>query len=76
MKPISLYVQDPAYADFKALSERDGRPIAELIRQAMVEYLERERRTARSVLDLAPHPSGALLLPWSREEIFEEMSKR
>ena len=75
MRTISIHVPEPAYLEFKAVAERDGRPVAELIRQAMAAYLERERRSGRSVLDLPPHPSGALLRPWSREEILEEMSQ-
>ena len=75
MKSISIHVPEPAYREFKLIATREGRPVAELIRQAMAEYLERESRSGRSVLDLAPHPSGALLLPWSRDELLEEMSQ-
>ena len=61
MKTISLYVAEPTYDEFKSLSTRSGRPIAEHIRQAMEEYLEREQRDQRSILDLAPWASGAPL---------------
>jgi predicted transcriptional regulator len=61
MKTISIYVAEPTYAEFKSLSSRTGRPVAEHIRQAMEEYLQREQREQRSILDLAPHASGGML---------------
>ena len=49
------------------------RPVAELIRQAMAEYIQRRRKAAHSIADLAAHASGRLLLPWNRSEILDEM---
>lgn len=57
----------------KTLAAERGRPVAELIRQAMDEYLERHRRSRKSVLDRRPHDSGPLLEGWTREEVLEEM---
>jgi len=76
MKAISLHVPDPAYQELKALAARSGRPVAELIRQSMEEYLQRERTTGRSVLDLAPHKSGRLKSPWTRTALLDEMRGR
>ncbi len=76
MKSISIYVPEKAYQEFKAISERDGRPVAELIRQAMAEFLKREGQTRRSILDIPPHPSGKMLKRWTRAEVFDEMVKR
>ncbi|MDA2925087.1 ribbon-helix-helix domain-containing protein [Acidobacteria bacterium AH-259-L09] len=76
MKAISIHVPERDYGEIKSLSARVGRPVAELIRQAMAEYLERQRRTARSILDLPPHRSGDLLKTWSRTEVLDEMLKR
>ncbi len=75
MKSISLHVPDAAYQELKSLAGRQGRPVAELIRQAMLDYLERDRRE-RSVLDLAPHRSGRLKRAWTRSDIAEEMLGR
>lgn len=75
MKSISLHVPDTAYQELKSLAGRQGRPVAELIRQAMLDYLERDRRE-RSVLDLPPHPSGRLKRTWTRAEIADEMGRR
>lgn len=74
MKSISLYVSEKAYQEFKAVASREERPVAELIRQAMAEYLTRERQNGGSVLDIVPHESGALLTGWTRDEIFDEMT--
>jgi hypothetical protein len=60
----------------KSLASERGRPVAELIRQAMEEYLERERGRRVQLLDRAPHASGRLLRPWTREELFDEMVNR
>lgn len=73
MKPISLHVEDDVYRTLKALAGRSGRPVAELIREAMTEYLGRKIGAGPSLLDIPAHPSGALLKTWTREELFDEM---
>jgi hypothetical protein len=76
MKPISVHVSDEAYSEFKTLAARRGQPVAELIRAAMTEYLTREPGRSISLFDLAPHPSGPLLEPWTRSELLDEMRGR
>jgi len=76
MRPVSVYLSETAYLEMKALASLRGRPVAELIRQAMEDYLERERSRRQPLLDRAPHASGRLLRPWTREEVFEEMVSR
>jgi hypothetical protein len=76
MRPISLHVPDEAYSELKALANRRGQPVAALIREAMTEYLAREAGRSISLLDLAPHPSGPLLEPWTRSELLDEMRDR
>ena len=73
MRPISLHVEDDVYRSLKTLAERTGRPVSELIREAMAEYIGRKIGHGPSLLDLPAHPSGALLKPWAREELFDEM---
>jgi hypothetical protein len=73
MRPISLHVEDEVYRDLKSIAERTGRPVAELIRDAMSEYLSRRVGNGGSIFDLRPHQSGALLRGWSREELLDEM---
>jgi hypothetical protein len=72
MRPISVHVDDDDYRNLKELAERTGRPVAELIREAMAEYLSRRGGTG-SLFDLPSHPSGRLLQPWDRESLFDEM---
>jgi len=73
MKPVSIYLPEMSYLEMKSLADQQGRPVAELIRQAMMEFLERRRRNDRSVLELTPHQSGKPLKDWTRSEILDEM---
>jgi hypothetical protein len=73
MKPISVHVDEGEYHDFKSLAARTGRPVAELIREAMAEYLGRRRGRRSSLFDVPVHDGGAQLKTWTREEIFDEM---
>jgi predicted transcriptional regulator len=76
MKSVSVHVSETAYLQMKTLASERGRPVAELIRQAMDDYLEREKTRQRPLLDRAPHASGRLLHPWTREEVLDEMVSR
>lgn len=76
MKPISVHVSEETYEELKSLAARSGRPVAELIRQAMADYLDVERRSHASILEIEPHHSGKLLRPWSRSELLDEMRVR
>ena len=73
MKAISVHVAEDHYRSLKALAALRKRPVAELIREAMAAYLQRERRNPGSVLDIPPHPSGRMLRTWSRSELYDEM---
>jgi hypothetical protein len=73
MRPISLHVDDEVYHDLKSVAERTGRPVAELIREAMSEYLVRRVGQGGSIFDLPPHESGALLRGWTRADLLDEM---
>lgn len=76
MKPISLYVEEESYREMKALADRTGRPVAELIREAMAEYAAHRRGASGSLFDLKPHPSGKLLASWTRAELLDERLDR
>ena len=76
MKPISVHVSEDDYEELKSMAARTGRPVAELIRQAMADYLDRERPARRSLLDLHAHDSGKLREPWTRSELVDEMGRR
>jgi hypothetical protein len=76
MKPISAHVSETDYQELKSLAARSGRSVADLLREAMAEYLVRERRTGHSIRDLPPHRSGRLLAGWTRSELMDEMGER
>jgi Arc/MetJ-type ribon-helix-helix transcriptional regulator len=76
MKPISVHVPEGPYQELKSLAQRQGRPVAELIRQAMTEYLDRDRRAGRSLLEVRAHRSGRLRKRWTRAQIADEMIGR
>ncbi len=76
MKPISVHVAPATYQELKALAARRGRPVAELLRQAMAEYVDRNRALRVSLLAIRPHPSGRLKRPWTRSSLVEEMRRR
>lgn len=74
MKTISLNVSDPTYRLFQEESERRDRPAAELIREAMEDYVRLRFADRVSLADLRPVSLGKPLAPidWS-ENVFEEM---
>ncbi|MEI6034628.1 MAG: ribbon-helix-helix protein, CopG family [Verrucomicrobiae bacterium] len=74
MKTISLHVSDPTYRIFQEESERRDRPAAELIREAMEEYVRMHFANRRSLADIRPVSLGKPLasINWS-EDIFDEM---
>jgi len=76
MKAISVHVLEEDYQRFKSLAAVEDRPIAELIREAMRDYLSRFRRPSRAVLDIPAHKSGKMLSEWDRSELFDEMLDR
>lgn len=76
MKAISVHVAPHTYEELKSIAARTGRPVAELIREAMAQYVESRRRSARSLLEIPPHPSGALRAKWTRTELLDEMLGR
>jgi len=74
MKTISLNVSDPTYRLFQEESARRDRPAAELIREAMEDYVRVRFADRLSLAGIRPVSLGKPLAPidWS-EDIFEEM---
>lgn len=73
MKPISVHVDEQNYRDLKRLAHRRGQPVAELVREAMSLFLDRER-DAVSLLSIAPLDAGTILRGFDdRSEIWDEM---
>jgi hypothetical protein len=73
MRAISVHVAEEDYERLKSLAAQEGRPVAVLIRQAMTDYLEREGRGGRSILEIPARKSGKLLRGWTRDELYDEM---
>jgi hypothetical protein len=76
MKVISLHVPEKPYKELKEIAASEGRPVAALIREAMADYVAREAKPARSLLDIQPHKGGRLKKRWTRPEILDEMIGR
>jgi Arc/MetJ-type ribon-helix-helix transcriptional regulator len=76
MRTISLHVPESDYAEFKSLAAQDDRPVAELIREAMRRWLAERRRNGGSLTDVQPIDCGAVLRPFDRAEVVEEMFDR
>ena len=73
MKPISVHVDDGEYLELKSIAAKTGRPVAELIREAMAEYLIQRRGRRDSIFDVPVHHGGTQLKTWTRDEVFDEM---
>lgn len=76
MKPISIHVSESHYQQFKSLAAQAGRPVAELIREAMARYLEERASRRVSLLKIEPHASGRLVSEWTRSDLYDEMLDR
>lgn len=75
MKAISLYVDEPIYRQLKALAKAREQPVAELVREAMSDYMA-NLQSGESLLDVKPHASGKLRKTWKRHELVDEMRGR
>lgn len=72
-KPISVHVDEKDYEELKVMAGRRGRPVAELVREAMAAYVVRERRTGTRFPDIPARSLGRQLRPWTRDELYDEM---
>jgi len=73
MKSISVHVREADYRQLKALAAVRGKAVAELIREAMTEYLGRERQEGFSLRELVSFPSGAQREDFDRGDYFDEL---
>lgn len=74
MKAISVSVSEDDYEEFRRVAEQEGRPIAQLIREAMAMYrelrLQQKPRLAELPRLIGHKPVGALP---SRSELYDEI---
>lgn len=76
MKVISVHVAEEPYQRLKSLAAREGRPAAELVREAMQEYLARAGSATHSLRDVPVHDSGKLRKGRTRSGLLDEMLRR
>ncbi len=60
MKPVTIYFQEIQYLMYQELARQQGKKAAELIREAMSEYLERKTSCAKKHSDWKPISLGGL----------------
>lgn len=72
-KPISVQVDEQDYKELKAMAGRRGRPVAELVREAIAEDVVWERRSGTRFTAVPPRSLGHQLRPWTRDDLYEEM---
>lgn len=73
MKPISVHVPENEYQRLKSLAASQGRPVAELIREAMRAYGRRALQKGRSLAEIPALDAGKMLHESDRSGIFDEM---
>lgn len=73
MRTISINVSEKAYLEFKSYGELRGRPVAELIREAMDLYTDERIRPARVLRKMPTTARPKLKRRWTKKEIEEEM---
>lgn len=74
MKTITVNVSDAIYWDFARESKKEGRPTAELIRQAMSEFHKKHLMGQMSLRDRKPASAGGVVKALtSNDDILGEM---
>jgi hypothetical protein len=77
MKTISLAVSEEDYEGFRLLSQREGRPIARIIREAMSLYLAEQRTPKGRLEHVRVFPGVRQIAPLpTREELWDEIYDR
>jgi hypothetical protein len=73
MKAISVHVEEDNYRTFQRLAAREGKPVAELLREAMADYLQRKLPTGRRLTEIPARKGRQIVEGWTRSEVFDEM---
>jgi ribbon-helix-helix CopG family protein len=77
MKTITINVSEPVYEEFRRASERQGRPTAELIREAMESYRRQQLRPPRDLRSFRARSLGKVKRPLTRkDDLLAEMLER
>jgi hypothetical protein len=74
MKTITINVSEPVYEDFRRASRSQGRPTAELIREAMESYRRQHLRSRGDLRRFRPSSLGKVRKPLTRrDDLLSEM---
>jgi hypothetical protein len=73
MKLISLKVSEKAYAQFQEYASLRGRPVAEVIREAMDLYVDQKIQPSARLRRMPTTSKPKLKRRWTQEEIQEEI---
>ena len=77
MRTITINVSEPVYEEFRRASKSQGRPTAELIREAMESYRRLHLRSRGDLRRFRPRSLGKVLKPLSRrDDLLAEMLDR
>jgi hypothetical protein len=77
MKTITINVSELAYEDFRRAAKSQGRPTAELIREAMETYRRERLRPRTDLKNFRPVSAGKVLRPLkANEDLLSEMLER
>jgi len=68
MKTITVNVSEPVYEEFRRASRSQGRPTAELIREAMETYRREHLQPRADLRGFRPRSAGRVLKPLSRDD--------
>lgn len=72
-KRISFHLSGTLHREIEEVARQAGRPVAELAREAITRYFDRAGCGPHSVFDVTPFESGAIIRPWGRDEIQDEL---
>lgn len=74
MKTISLAVSEPEYEAYRSIAQQEGRPIAQLIREAMAVYRAEHLEQRQPLLEF-PVLLGHRLItdPPQREDLWDDI---
>ncbi len=76
MKPVTVYFQELKYLMFQQMAKAQNRKAAELVRDAMDEYLQNHGRTKKTLDSWQPVSLGGLkqdAKDWISKDYYDEM---
>ena len=72
MKRTTIFVNDGLISDIKDISKEENRSVAEVIREAMVNYIKQKRQKKKALSFIAMGSSGRKDIAEGHEELLWE----